>query len=957
MKVRHVHSCLVVLGITLMALSIPGLAAQGADKDTPKTKRVGPGVSTPLRGTTWYTVHGAPQPGTVRKEVFAFTRKPTVEKMAPDRYRISFACKDSCDVTIAVVDARGKIVRHLASGVLGTNAPAPFQKDSLSQELFWDGKDDQKRYVDPPEQFRVRVSLGLKPTFGRILGWHPKDNTGYIFGIAADPTGVFVVETGARPHIVKYDHDTNYLGTILPPPATLSAEQLQGYVFVQLADGKKVLWGKGRAGHYGNLIPEVKLADVSKGIAIARGKIALMTSGYQSYNPIVTLRTDGRTLDGVLVGERLSRFSSEFDGPQKIAASPDGKWLYLSAMNSSKGQAGDGLRLGKWEGHVVFRIPWDYQEPLPKHAFWGDLRRPGDHPELLNDPNGIACDAQGNLYIADRRNNRIQVISPDRELIKSIPADDPLLVAIHQKTGEIYYYTARKAHYWQPAPRIITKLGPLADPKEVARFQVPYAKINQGELIPPYSHEGFPPSNSVLCVDSWAEPTTVWVTEGKGRIKVLADLGDHFAVLHDFFEEVKQDGFIPHVFGSDKMCQVYADPLREKVYYFHKGCFGFKHLARFDPETGNCEIVDVKGDDIAFGPDGLMYVRRVGYIIRLDPETLNEVYFDYGEPIPPSKTGGREITGAIRLEDQTGPKTFQDGIGVGVDGTICVLSNIWSYTESWGADYDKRPWKYTGDAHVRPGYLLEYTLRRFPGRWTASNATVWLFNHRGELLREDHIPGLTIGACGIRRDKDGNLYLGYNHHKVVEGRAFIDGSLVKFPPTGGKILSTRATNPPLKELPNRPPDFSLRLAGRPVAPDTPDDKLKEQWAEGMLWSYGGMGDFSIPEGAETCTCPNNRFDLDYFARSFIPECYRQSVAVVDAGGNLILHIGQYGNEDSRGPGTMPVGGDGIAFAWPWYVSVTDRYLYVSDSVNDRIVVVKLDYHRNVEVPVPGGSAR
>jgi hypothetical protein len=434
-----------------------------------------------------------------------------------------------------------------------------------------------------------------------------------------------------------------------------------------------------------------------------------------------------------------------------------------------------------------------------------------------------------------------------------------------------------------------------------------------------------------------------------GRVRILNDLGDRFELHQDFLEKVIEDGFTPQIFGNGQMCHVYADPVRERVYYFHRGCFGFEKLARLEPETGKCELLDVWGDDLAFGPDGLMYVRRVGHIIRLNPDTLEPVYFDYGEDVRPTTTWHKKLQkGAIRLEDQKGAKTFQDGIGVGIDGTICVLSNIFSATESWGPAYATRPWKYHGlKVKLKAGWQ-PYTVRRFPGRLTWGNATVWLFSNKGELLREDHIPGLSIGSCGIRRDKDGNLYIGYNHHKVVAGRTFIDGALVKFPPEGGRILTTKAVNPPLAKIPAREPDFSTARAGTPIA-----EAKDKQWAEGMLWSYAGMGDFSIPDGYEGCTCPNNRFDLDYFGRAFIPECYRHSVGVVDSNGNLACHIGQYGNEDSRGPDSpIPVGGDGIPLGWPWYVSVTDRHLYVSDSLNDRIVVVKLDYHTTVELAVP-----
>jgi hypothetical protein len=44
--------------------------------------------------------------------------------------------------------------------------------------------------------------------------------------------------------------------------------------------------------------------------------------------------------------------------------------------------------------------------------------------------------------------------------------------------------------------------------------------------------------------------------------------------------------------------------------------------------------------------------------------------------------------------------------------------------------------------------------------------------------------------------------------------------------------------------------------------------------------------------------------LDYFARSFAPELGRYSVAALDSNGNLVLHIGRYGNCDSAGPKSL-----------------------------------------------------
>ena len=95
-----------------------------------------------------------------------------------------------------------------------------------------------------------------------------------------------------------------------------------------------------------------------------------------------------------------------------------------------------------------------------------------------------------------------------------------------------------------------------------------------------------------------------------------------------------------------------------------------------------------------------------------------------------------------------------------------------------------------------------------------------------------------------------------------------------------------------------------------------------------------------------------RFHTDWYKRTFVPEQYRHSIGVVDTAGNLVLHIGQYGNFDSgNGLGSkVPVGGDGIAFSDARMVSGTDNYLCFSDR-GERIIVLKLNYHAEETVGI------
>ena len=53
---------------------------------------------------------------------------------------------------------------------------------------------------------------------------------------------------------------------------------------------------------------------------------------------------------------------------------------------------------------------------------WGE---PGDRPGQFNTPHSIATDAQGNVYVADRGNRRIQVFDGDGKFLRKINIDVP----------------------------------------------------------------------------------------------------------------------------------------------------------------------------------------------------------------------------------------------------------------------------------------------------------------------------------------------------------------------------------------------------------------------------------------------------------------------------------------------------------------------------------------------------
>ncbi|MFO7898798.1 MAG: hypothetical protein R6V58_07020, partial [Planctomycetota bacterium] len=221
---------------------------------------------------------------------------------------------------------------------------------------------------------------------------------------------------------------------------------------------------------------------------------------------------------------------------------------------------------------------------------------------------------------------------------------------------------------------------------------------------------------------------------------------------------------------------------------------------------------------------------------------------------------------------------------------------------------------------------------------------VQILDRHGKMIHADAVPGLHQLANGTAIDADDNIYLLSPSPRVVDGkRHFNDhaGTLMKFSPGEGRLLAAGGAPVPLAERPDRPPDLHLPTA----------------WVEGAHWLYPGVG-WGGQNYGSGCSCPNARFALDYFARSFTPEIDRYNVGVVDSSGNLILRVGQYGNVDDGTPlvkkGGPPnprsIGGDETALFFAPYVGVhTDRRLFIADPGNARIVCVRLDYHATESV--------
>jgi hypothetical protein len=733
-------------------------------------------------------------------------------------------------------------------------------------------------------------------------------------------------------------------------------------------------------------------------MAIHKGRIALACIRLNR------LATDGSTgglaLEGPITSLPLAQIDpgrQAYDAPKSDAAtahvaprsaafSPDGKWLYLAGYTWKSTT----YRAAREWVHGVYRVPFDGEGELKLFAGSGKRGRnlsPAD-AKLLKLPAAVACDATGRVYVADHENDRVQVFSPDGKVLKSIPVAKPAALGIHHKTQELYVFS------WQLASRftahgkdnralaikpVWTRFGTFDNPRRIQTGGLPLIGAHK-----PYNSWGGGLQFAVA-LDSWADPNgspVIWVVpyahdqgvsllewtsgfsaamfrkqarwEMSGIRLYGIEKDGQLKLRRDFGQEVVRDVVRASWPSIQEMQRLYANPATGLVYVGEGevGSLGksFQTLVEIDPATGKTRIIDLPfgAEDMAFGMDGLIYLRQTDVIARYTFPEFQEVPWDYGEELERAGIwGGRfaKVTSALIIPSRSPVCFHQGGLSVSPNGNLVVAAS-YRVTDR-KRDIDR--WESARQVFVSRPYVPP----RYPGREespTSACAHVW--DKHGKLLYDDAIPGMPQ-VDGIAIDQDDDITIMATPARILDGRPYFNrfsSTLIRFRPKRCRFISTaRAAPVPLlpEDAPKRPAD--LYRGGHTY------------WVEGAKWFFGGVGFAGMNANwAPCCACWHARFTQDYFGRSFAPEPLRFSVAVVDKAGNLILHVGRYGNEDSAGPTSRcPLGGDEVGLMHPAFVAVhTDNRLFIQDYANGRIVSVKLDYHATSKVrltDVPDGT--
>jgi hypothetical protein len=913
-----------------------------------------------------------------RKEVFEFTQKPVVSR-AGDSVTIRFTSKDYCDATVVIEKSDpsagsagspqagsgqgGTILCHLASGVLGKNAPEPFQPNALEQTVVWDGKNDMGVYVDDLSDVQVRVSLGLKPRFEKTLFWHPKKICSMRRHprAVAQPEGVYVYDGGGVEQVKLFSHAGRYIRTVYPFPAAKAA-QVKGLGWRTFADGHKnpkhIGYWQATFLSSGSGLTTADWGTAATAFAVHNGNIAVVpwSQKKQLIGGLARFRTDGTTGPLALDGPKINTHNPV----HSAAFSPDGKWLYMTGPYRNIQQAFAAMPMRPTWTHAVYRMEYAGTEPPQQ---WLGTGKAGKGENEFHCPSSVCVDAKGRVYIADNHNDRVRIFAPDGKLIKNLSVKAPAVVQIHHKTQELYVFGWTMAMgggsggggvpYRAPADLYI--FDPFQSDKPKLQTPIPlwgYSGQSYGLINSSNGYTDEMPYRATL--NSYTDPATIWMVTGYLGHRNAQDAraenfqryqikDGKFALLETWNDEVIKETIKWHPPGV-YVQKLLVDP-RNGMLYSTEG-YVSGELIRVDPDSGKVSALRLpyEANEIAFDNSGHLYLRCDRLIGRFMVDGLREVPFDYGEERHAkwsSFTRGKSLISAIVLPGNRSVNWQESGMWVNPKGEIAV-----SAVNS--APRGKRVLGSSGRPQAVEMASMKYVPEVFPGRRRYSE--IHLFDKHGKPIGMDIAGQGSPEGTATLIDTRGDIYFHANKHRVYNGKPFepLTGSLIKFKRGKGRFISTRGEIALSKE---RTPDGPQQISG--------------YWIEDAEWIYPAAG-FSRQNAP--CTCWLSNVSIDLLNRCFIPQYVRGQVAVLDTNGNLILQIGRYGNVDDGNPlvedqrfRTEPpraIGpsagsgqaGDEVALMYPNYVAAhSDRRLFISDTGNGRILSVKLDYHADERV--------
>jgi hypothetical protein len=840
-----------------------------------------------------------------------FMVKPTIVKSG-DKFKIDFSLNVSTDVEVAILNSEGKIVRHLAAGVVGGEkiAPEPL-KAGLVQSLEWDKKDDLRKPLIG-DNFKVRVRIGTGAKFGRFIGGDPY-TFGQIDSVASDEDGDLYMtayrgELGQDSLTLKsFNSNGVYQRTLIPFSADLKPEAVPASI---------ATWDATKNGFHPvnrySVCPVIyPLNGTVNIIGVSKKGGIILTAGANVFK----MDIDGGKLNGPLPmwSAAAGLKNPNWNTPQ-LAVSPDGRYIYYSNV------AGTQYKPNKfsdtdanWPQGRIYRQDTTKVGSDPEKFY--DLELPDWEKEKYWLPDawkkrtaayGIATDKQGNVFICDLVNQSIIEVNAEGKKISATKVPWPEKLCVDSKTGNMYVITREAG----PCDGDVKKnLVKITGRGSTAKLTAPLSVWTVNSEM----------QQTVMCANVNGK-SVLWLACGKFFL-CLEDKGETFRKV--------DSGFKPNLESQMDFNRLTVDIETETLY----GTDGCNRIWKYDGNTGVGAILKKNGQefnavDVATSYDGFLYFRTgkqwSGPLERFTKEL---------EPAP-FATGSNILTNHIF--SRYGHGYCEKGLGVGPNGE-CYISFMYGWNKYFIAGFG-------GDG--LPMSNTKYLKGKAPGKGEGQDKkdslSLYPMGLNGALIGP-----IPAASGGVRTDLKGNIYVGMRlvpksyvpPTGFEKDNAYLiwTGSIVKFPPTGGTVLgAVKEDDEPTAEGSKTECSFNMTVVGGTnfypgIAPFSGD-------------GFGGPG--------SCCVCRAPRFDVDRYGRLAFSNAVTNSAKLVDNSGNLIIEFGQYGNFDSQfinieteigKSGKPTVAKPEIPLAWPSGVGISDKSIYINDVYNRRLVRVDMTW--------------
>lgn len=821
----------------------------------------------------------APDPVDIKpaKRTAEFKKKPRIT-VNNKQATITFEVAKPVDVAVGIINSKGRVIRHLAAGVLGKNPPRPLTPDSLTQTLIWDFTDDQGKEV-PRGKYKVRVGLGLDIEFDRTLLWSPYEQRG-IVGITTGADGELYVMNnwgGMTSHprwntIMIYDREGKYKRQIYPFPGNQSADKVKGARVVTLADGRWIPTIYAGLAH--SILPWNEFFSSQMPVVTPDGRFVFLSASDKHIRipkRLLALGTDGSVPED-FAGPIL--LQEEVRGIGSVACSPDGKTFYVTGM---RGRSIWPQRGGE-PHHCVFRVQWDAPRPPWKNfsakPFIGEFEFRGGGKTHLNNPKAIDVDDKGNIYVADTGNRRIVAFKPNGTYVGEFEVHSVRAMKVHPKTGVIYALCAGKQ-------RSVLKKFTSMDGNMAAKIELPLR------------------NTSFLALDASRKTPRLWAAHGSSILQI--DDKDTLVCNGDVLLKRRSPDWGPSPRPRFDP-EIFHDPQNQRLYIVNGGRMGggeaydgntgahVRHIPVNLPGKGHVEFANILPDGTFVG----MSKGRGSGIRRYNRDW---------KPITFSATGKHLVPERVY---QT-VNCDWSSLGTGPQGHIAVYSpkhgiTLWSMD---GKRIKKKIVDMEGQHILGKGVRIDSTGAVYAG--------VPMRDPKGMI--DPLVRGRLPRGFGF------NPWPRWNYIRFA-------GAVAKFKPEGGSL--------------RRKPDGDLLVGIH----DSGINRCKATGLEWLRYGFSPMG--SMDSLNFNCKCDQGNFDLDPFDRLYVPDSMTARVQVVDRNNNRIVSLGEYGNADANKPGSKPVAK--LPVCWPCSVSAGEKYLYIADTMNNRILRVKLIYMKESSRP-------